>query len=129
MIMIVLGCHNDSKKMNEIERLTKFNFPKSTELITYYDNYEYQVIFELKIDYKRESDFLSENNFSQIDTVTKFAATIFSSDELKIKDMNLYFGKNRIPKHKEIYLKKGKNFCLIADKNSNSIWGLIDYGE
>lgn len=73
--------------------------------------------------------FLSENNFRRIDTINKVAAAIFSNDELSIKDMNMFFEKNKIIKHKELYFKRENNFLLIADKKRNTIWGLIEYGE
>jgi hypothetical protein len=126
----LLNCKrkNTNEKLNEIHKLSEIEIPKNSKLLNYYDNDEFQIVFEIVFQKKELRKLIKKYNFKKIQfNELKFSKT--SSDSFIIKEIENGF----IPPinieidNNSFLIYKKFNSWILLDSKKCILYGLINY--
>lgn len=127
---VFVCCEKNSSKISELENLSGINFPEETDLLFYYDNLEFQVVFKMNIKRGSMGKFIQTNGFEKFNPKIKKEFKKVSKHNWMIEEMEKSFTINeKIERSEKTFLLRNNNIFLIADNESNIVWGVLEYGE
>ena len=125
-----MSCDKSQSELKEIEKLSKINFPKESNLLFYYDNLEFQVVFKIKLRKAELEKFIISNEFRKYDSKKKMQFKNTVKDDFLLERMeNNFSPKEKIPKSKYLYLYEKNISEMYLDSSSSILYGIITYGE
>ena len=124
MVLITFSCTN---RLNEIQKLSKVNFPDDSTLLIYENNFENTIAFKIAVEKKKVDDFLLLNHFSQVDTLKTNPLAKTSTDKAQIYYISHNFIKREKIYGKDLLIFQNQNTRIVVNRQTSELWGLIDY--
>ncbi|MGV9004119.1 hypothetical protein [Flavobacterium sp.] len=131
ILLVFSNCKDkkgNSDKINEIFKLSNIEIPKNSKLLKYYDNNEFQIVFEIEIQKKDLIKFIKKYKFEKFQpNAIKIAKT--SSHSYIIKDIENSFVPpiQIIKNNQKILIYSNSNIQLILNCKKSILYGLVSY--
>lgn len=124
--LFILGCRNEKDKLQVIEDSSDIKIPYSSKIIIYNDtDYEFELVFKIKIDKNEIDNFININHFQSIDSTETISKS--TTDKYLIEEIGNQFIPNEKIYSKSLKIIKNNKGTLILDYNSYILWGLVEY--
>lgn len=124
--LFILSCRNEKHELKIIESSSDIIIPDNSKIIIYNDtDYEFELVYKIKIDKNEVDNFININHFKPLDSTEKINFKI--TDKHLIQEIeNIFVPKEKIYS-KNLKIIKNRKGTLILDYNSSTLWGVVEY--
>ena len=125
--LFLLSCRNEKHELKIIENSSDIIIPDNSKIIIYNDtDYEFELVYKIKIDKNEVDNFTNINHFKPLDSTEKINFKI-TTDKYLIQEIeNIFVPKEKIYS-KNLRIIKNRKGTLILDYNSSILWGVVEY--
>lgn len=128
VLTFVLSCNSDdSEKWFEIHKLSKIVFPENSSLVNYFNNEEFQIVFQIKIPKDKCESFKKRYGFKPIEKQEQFVQKTASFRYIKSEIQNGFSPPIIIPSNKNLFLYSKDLTSIVLDSELAVLYGIVSY--